>query len=57
MLLEEPNRRYYGGNEVIDKIELLCENRALEAFGLNSTEWAVNVCLILVQLILRYILV
>ena len=38
-----PNRRYYGGNEVIDKIELLCENRALEAFGLNSTEWAVNV--------------
>jgi glycine hydroxymethyltransferase len=38
-----PNRRYYGGNEVIDKIELLCENRALEAFGLNSADWAVNV--------------
>ena len=26
-----PGRRYYGGNEVIDKIELLCEKRALEA--------------------------
>lgn len=35
--------RYYGGNEVIDKIELLCKKRALEAFGLNSEEWGVNV--------------
>ena len=38
-----PGRRYYGGNEVIDKIELLCEKRALEAFGLDSEVWAVNV--------------
>ena len=27
-----PGRRYYGGNEVIDKVELLCQKRALEAF-------------------------
>jgi len=38
-----PLRRYYGGNEVIDEIELLCEDRALRAFGLNSNEWSVNV--------------
>ena len=23
-----PNKRYYGGNEVIDEIELLCQKRA-----------------------------
>ncbi len=28
-----PNKRYYGGNEVIDKIELLAINRAKELFG------------------------
>jgi glycine hydroxymethyltransferase len=28
---------------VIDKIELLCQKRALEAFKLNSSEWGVNV--------------
>ena len=38
-----PEKRYYGGNEVIDKIELLCEQRALEAFGLNEDDWSVNV--------------
>ena len=38
-----PHRRYYGGNEVIDKIEELCEKRALEAFRLNPQEWGVNV--------------
>ena len=38
-----PEKRYYGGNEVIDKIELLCERRALEAFGLNEDDWSVNV--------------
>ena len=38
-----PDKRYYGGNEVIDKIEKLCERRALEAFELNPEEWAVNV--------------
>ena len=27
-----PNRRYYGGNQIIDKIEKLCETRALKCF-------------------------
>ena len=35
--------RYYGGTDVIDKIELLCQKRALEAFKLSSSEWGVNV--------------
>merc|ERR1712217_256460 len=39
----QPNARYYGGNEVIDKIENLCKERALQAFGLNEKEWGVNV--------------
>jgi len=39
----QPNARYYGGNEVIDKIENLCKKRALEAFNLNEKEWGVNV--------------
>lgn len=39
----QPNARYYGGNENIDKIELLCKKRALEAFGVSPEEWAVNV--------------
>ncbi|WAQ96686.1 GLYC-like protein [Mya arenaria] len=39
----QPGQRYYGGNEVIDKIELLCKKRALEAFNLNEDEWGVNV--------------
>lgn len=38
-----PGVRYYGGNEYIDEIELLTQKRALEAFGLNSNEWGVNV--------------
>merc|ERR1712054_374856 len=39
----QPNARYYGGNEVIDKIENLCKQRALKAFGLDDKEWGVNV--------------
>merc|ERR1712178_605567 len=39
----QPNARYYGGNEVIDKIENLCKKRALDAFSLNEKEWGVNV--------------
>lgn len=35
--------RYYGGNEIIDQVERLCQKRALEAFGLNPAEWGVNV--------------
>ena len=38
-----PGARYYGGNEHIDRIELLCQKRALEAFHLDSDKWGVNV--------------
>lgn len=38
-----PGARFYGGNEVIDKIESLCQARALAAFGLSPDEWGVNV--------------
>ena len=31
-----PGQRYYGGTEVIDKIERLCQTRALEAYRYNS---------------------
>lgn len=37
------NCRYYGGAEVVDQIELLCQKRALEAFDLNPEKWGVNV--------------
>ncbi|ORZ10846.1 serine hydroxymethyltransferase [Absidia repens] len=35
--------RYYGGNEFIDMSEQLCQNRALEVFGLENDKWGVNV--------------
>lgn len=38
-----PGARYYGGNENIDAIELLCQARALKTFGLDSGKWGVNV--------------
>jgi glycine hydroxymethyltransferase len=38
-----PGARYYGGNEVVDQVELLCEKRALEAYGLDPEKWGVNV--------------
>jgi glycine hydroxymethyltransferase len=38
-----PGARYYGGNEIIDKIERLCQSRALQAFNLSAEHWAVNV--------------
>ncbi|CAG2103084.1 unnamed protein product [Medioppia subpectinata] len=38
-----PGQRYYGGNEVIDEIERLCQRRALETYGLSADEWGVNV--------------
>jgi len=39
----QPGARYYGGNEVIDKIEVLCKDRALKAFSLDEKKWGVNV--------------
>jgi glycine hydroxymethyltransferase len=39
----QPGARYYGGNEVIDKIENLCKDRALQAFCLDAKKWGVNV--------------
>ena len=36
-------KRYYGGNEFIDKIETLCMERALELYGLDPAEWGVSV--------------
>merc|ERR1712032_1002949 len=38
-----PGARYYGDCQVIDKVEFLCQERALAAFGLNDKEWGVNV--------------
>ncbi len=38
-----PGARYYGGNEVVDQVEVLCQKRALEAYGLDPQEWGVNV--------------
>ncbi|CAN6612423.1 serine hydroxymethyltransferase, mitochondrial [Trichomonascus vanleenenianus] len=38
-----PGARYYGGNQFIDQGERLCQQRALDAFGLSPEEWGVNV--------------
>lgn len=38
-----PGHRYYGGNEISDKIENLCKARALKLFKLSPEKWAVNV--------------
>ncbi|KAG0145868.1 hypothetical protein CROQUDRAFT_658121 [Cronartium quercuum f. sp. fusiforme G11] len=38
-----PGARYYGGNEHIDKLEILCQKRALQAFRLEDQIWGVNV--------------
>lgn len=38
-----PGQRYYGGNEWIDEIERLAQQRALQAFGLKSEVWGCNV--------------
>ncbi len=35
--------RYYGGNEVVDKLEELAQNRALNLYHLDPKKWAVNV--------------
>ncbi len=36
-------KRYYGGNIVVDEVELLAQKRALKLFGLSPSKWAVNV--------------
>lgn len=38
-----PGARYYGGNEVVDEVERLCQKRALALFGLDPAVWGVNV--------------
>jgi len=37
-----PGKRYYGGNEYIDKIEKLCIDRAKKAYRLSDEDWHVN---------------
>ena len=36
-------KRYYGGNEIVDKIERLAIERALKLFKLDPLDWHVNV--------------
>lgn len=36
-------RRYYGGQEFCDQLEVLCQTRALETYKLDPSEWGVNV--------------
>lgn len=38
-----PGKRYYGGNEIVDKVESLCIERAQKLFKLDPQSWAVNV--------------
>ena len=39
----QPKARYYGGNEHIDDLELLAQQRSRDAYGLSESEWGVNV--------------
>jgi glycine hydroxymethyltransferase len=41
-----PGKRYYGGNTIIDKVETLCQERALKLFKLKPEEWHTNVQLL-----------
>lgn len=38
-----PGKRYYGGNEIVDDLENICQVRALQAFDLNEEDWDCNV--------------
>ncbi len=38
-----PRARYYGGNSIVDELEILTQQRALALFGLSAEEWSVNV--------------
>lgn len=35
--------RYYGGTQYYDELELLCQERALQAYRLDPEKWGVNV--------------
>ncbi len=39
----QPGKRYYQGNDNIDKVETLCKERALKLFKLDPEKWHVNV--------------
>merc|ERR1719270_813498 len=39
----QPGQRYYGGNQFIVDFIFLSQERALELFRLDPTEWGVNV--------------
>ena len=38
-----PGHRYYGGCEIVDQVEILCQQRALKLYGLDPEKWGVNV--------------
>lgn len=38
-----PGKRYYAGNEVVDTLEQLTQNRALKLYKLSPKKWGVNV--------------
>jgi glycine hydroxymethyltransferase len=38
-----PGARYYGGNQHIDRVETLCQDRALATFHVTPDKWGVNV--------------
>lgn len=38
-----PGHRYYGGCEIVDQVEILCQERALKLYGLDPEKWGVNV--------------
>lgn len=38
-----PGKRYYGGNQYIDELETLCQERALKTYRLNPANWGINV--------------
>jgi glycine hydroxymethyltransferase len=38
-----PGKRYYGGTEFVDQVEILCQQRAMTAYNLSAEDWGVNV--------------
>ncbi len=38
-----PGKRYYGGNEIVDEIEMIAQDRARKVFKLSAKKWHVNV--------------